>query len=139
MQESSRPMSLIFAVVAEHQAARARQATLSLSQSLGFHRAVVFAIATSVSELAHNLVFHSGQGGTIVLREVRQHGRVGVEVMAADNGPGIADIGLAMSDGYSTNGGLGGGLPGVRRLMDEFAIHSEMGVGTRVVARKWGR
>jgi serine/threonine-protein kinase RsbT len=92
---------------------------------------------TAVSELAHNLHFHTHLGGTISLAALDEGGRIGVEVVSEDQGPGIPDIDLAMQDGFSTNRGLGGGLPGVRRLMDEFSIRSEVGVGTRVVARLW--
>ena len=70
---------------------------------------------------------------------VDDNGKLGVEITATDDGPGIPDVGLAMQDGFSTSGGLGLGLPGVRRLMDEFEIHSTFGKGTRVKARKWKR
>lgn len=114
----------------------ARQKGKRLAQALGFGPTDQACVAASISELGNNLVFHAG-GGTITLSPVEPEGRLGVEVRCVDNGPGIEDVGLAMQDGYSTRGGLGGGLPGVRRLMDEFEIHSRVGVGTRVVARKW--
>jgi serine/threonine-protein kinase RsbT len=90
-----------------------------------------------VSELASNLFFHARGGRTITLIGVRRNGAVGIEVIAQDEGPGIDDVEAAMLDGFTTNGGLGGGLPGVERLMDEFEIESAPGTGTRVVARKW--
>lgn len=68
---------------------------------------------------------------------VRRGGEIGIEVIAEDEGPGIPDLKAAMEDGFTTRGGLGGELPGVERLMDEFEIRSTVGVGTRVVARKW--
>ncbi len=107
------------------------------AEALGFHSAKVYRIVIAVSELAHNLLFHSHFGGTIRVATVREEGRTGIEIVSADRGPGIADIDLAMQDGYSTNGGLGSGLPGVKRLMDEFTIQSQVGTGTTVAARIW--
>jgi len=125
--------------------ALARQEGKRLAQALGFGPTDQACIATSISELATNLVFHAG-GGTITLSTIvganpcdRPTGRQGLEMLCEDSGPGIEDIELAMQDGYSTTGGLGGGLPGVKRLMDEFEIESQVGVGTRVVARTWLR
>lgn len=112
---------------------RARQ----LADDLGFRSAKSYRLATIVSELAHNLHFHAAAGRTIRLTPVELSGRVGIEVVSSDTGPGIADVALAMSDGYSTNRGLGAGLPGVARLADDFHISSELGVGTTVVARLW--
>jgi serine/threonine-protein kinase RsbT len=90
-----------------------------------------------ILELARNLIVHAN-GGTLTLSLVdhAEHGR-GLAVESLDSGPGIADIDLAMQDGYSTAHTLGAGLPGVRRLMDEFTIESQPGVGTRVYAVKW--
>ncbi len=116
--------------------ALARQEGKRLAQALGFGPTAQARIATSISELATNLVFHAG-GGTITLSPVEQEDSQGLKVLCEDSGPGIEDIELAMQDGYSTAGGLGGGLPGTKRLMDEFEIQSQVGVGTRVVARMW--
>jgi len=118
--------------------ARARQEGKRLALAAGFGPTAQACIATSISELATNLVFHAG-GGTITLSPVEREGRQGLEILCVDSGPGIEDIGLAMQDGYSTAGGLGGGLPGVKRLVDEFEIHSRVGAGTRVAARMWLR
>jgi serine/threonine-protein kinase RsbT len=107
-----------------------------LAQSMGFGTTAQACIATAISELATNLVFHTG-GGIITLTVTERGGKLGLEVLCEDSGPGIEDVELAMQNGYSTRGGLGGGLPGVRRLMDEFEIQSQVGVGTRIVARKW--
>jgi len=96
-------------------------------------------VATAASELANNLWMHSSHGGRIGLRALRSPRGPGVELVAQDEGPGIADITLALSEGYSTGGGLGCGLPGVRRLMDEFDLASTPGRGTQVLARKWWR
>ncbi|MCH8922756.1 MAG: anti-sigma regulatory factor [Planctomycetes bacterium] len=94
-------------------------------------------MTTSVSELANNLFFHASHGGRIILSVVHRDGVPGVQLESRDEGPGIADVDRAMKDGYSTNGGLGGGLPGVKRLMHEFLIESAQGRGTHVSARMW--
>jgi len=94
-------------------------------------------VTTAASELAHNLWLHATRGGTVTIRLVRQSTRRALTLEAADDGPGIADLGLAMTDGYSTAGGLGCGLPGAERLMDEFQIESRPGTGTRVRALAW--
>ncbi|NJN15845.1 MAG: anti-sigma regulatory factor [Oscillochloris sp.] len=92
-----------------------------------------------ILELARNLIVHAGDGSLqfSILNDA-SHG-VGLAIEANDEGPGIADINLAMQDGYSTSHTLGAGLPGVRRLMDEFTIRSTPGVGTQVRAVKWAR
>lgn len=124
-------------VTEEYHIARARQAALALTETLGFERVMAFHVVTSVSELANNLFSHATRGGTISLVALGRNSKIGIEVVAEDDGPGITDVKLAMEDGFSPNGGLGGGLPGVERLMDEFEITSAIGVGTRIVARKW--
>ncbi len=128
---------VIIQVTGEHHIAQARQAAKALAEAIGFKRVLTYYVATSVSELAGNLFFHATRGGTITLVASRRNGKVNIEVIAEDEGPGIPDVKQAMQDGFSTNGGLGGGLPGVERLMDEFEITSAVGVGTRIVARKW--
>ena len=95
-------------------------------------------MATAISELARNIVRYAVRG-EIILRLVQNDGKKGIEVVANDDGPGIPDVGLAMQDGYSTSGGLGLGLPGTRRLMDDFEITSDFGKGTTVTARRWRR
>jgi serine/threonine-protein kinase RsbT len=94
-------------------------------------------VATAASELANNLWMHADGGGHVSLALLCAP--AGIELVAEDQGPGIVDLGLALSEGYSTAGSLGCGLPGVQRLMDEFSIDSAAGRGTRVVARKWQR
>jgi serine/threonine-protein kinase RsbT len=93
-------------------------------------------VATAVSELARNIVKYA-EHGSVRVREVRSRGRRGIEVVVEDIGPGIADVDKAMQDAYSTAGTLGLGLPGVKRMMDEFELASMPGEGLRVVARKW--
>ena len=128
---------IVIPITAEHHIAKAQILARKFAEENDFQRTVIYYIATSVSELATNLFIHSTQGGTITLSIVQQNGNSGIEIVAEDNGPGILDVGLAIQDGYSTSGGMGCGLSGVKRLMDEFEINSEVGIGTRVVARKW--
>jgi serine/threonine-protein kinase RsbT len=93
-------------------------------------------VATAVSELARNIIKYAGQG-EILIAGVEQGSRRGVEIVSRDRGPGISDIEQAMSDHFSSSGTLGLGLPGVKRLMDEFAIESTPGRGTTVTITKW--
>ncbi len=110
----------------------------ALGEPLGFSPSEMTAIATAISEVARNILLYAGKG-EIRLSVVQNGGRRGIAVVALDQGPGIPNIALAMQDGYSTGGGLGLGLPGVKRLMDDFAITSEVGRGTTVRATKWSR
>lgn len=138
-------------VFQEYHVAVARRAAHRLATEAGFSDADIHYIETSASELACNLWFHATAGGVIeiaweiaweIAREVariEEGGRTGIRLVSRDDGPGIPDLEKAMTDGFSTNGGLGSGLPGVRRLMDEFVIESEVGRGTRVIAKKWRR
>ena len=116
----------------------ARQKGRELAAQCGFPSTDLAVVATAISELARNIVRYAVRG-EVILRLIDDNGRRGVEVVATDDGPGIPDITLAMQDGYSTSGSLGLGLPGVRRLMDEFEIASDFGKGTTVTARKWKR
>lgn len=116
----------------------ARQKGRELANALGFSVGDATLVATAISELARNIVLYAGRG-EIVLRRLEPGSKVGLSVVAVDEGPGIPDIAHAMQDGYSTSGRLGIGLPGVKRLMDEFEIVSEPGKGTCVTVRKWLR
>jgi serine/threonine-protein kinase RsbT len=116
----------------------ARQKGRELASRCPFSTTDLAVIATAISELARNIVRYAVRG-EVILRLVDDHGRRGIEIVAIDDGPGIVDLGLAMQDGYSTSGGLGLGLPGTRRLMDEFEIVSGLGKGTTVTARRWKR
>ena len=115
----------------------ARQEGRMLASKLGFPASELTVIATAISEVARNILEHAGRG-EIQLSLCNQNGRVGICVIAFDEGPGIPDVGRALSDGFSTHKGLGLGLPGARRLMDDFEIVSEVGQGTTVTMRKWG-
>jgi len=114
----------------------ARRHTRELAVRQGLSEVAVAALAIAVTEVATNIVVHAG-AGEIVLAAATGAGRCGVTVTALDAGPGILEIEQAMRDGFSTGTGLGFGLPGARRLVDEFEIESIVGVGTRVMLRKW--
>ncbi|PYU71744.1 MAG: ATP-binding protein [Acidobacteria bacterium] len=114
----------------------ARQRGRALATELGFSTGDATLIATAISELARNIVSYARKG-EIALKMVNSSSRQGVLIIASDSGPGIRDIRQAMRDGFSTSGSLGLGLPGVRRLMDEFEITSEPGRGTMVTVKKW--
>lgn len=110
-----------------------------MARKMGFGSADIARIEIVVRELALNIVRYAGRG-EIHLREVAVERRRGLEIEAVDQGPGIADVELALQDGYSTGGkGLGSGLPAVRRLMDTFEIETAPGQGTRVRATRWLR
>jgi len=111
-------------------------ATRKLAAQMGFDESAQFLIATAVSELATNILRYANQG-RITLRMIRKDSRDGIEVTAEDSGPGIVNIDEAMQEHFSSGSGLGLGLPSVRRIMDEFAIESKPGQGTRIVVRKW--
>lgn len=114
----------------------ARQKGRVLSGELGFSSGDATLIATAISELARNIVSYA-RTGEIKLKGIHGSSRVGILVIASDDGPGIIDIRQALRDGFSTSGSLGLGLPGVRRLMDEFEITSQSGKGTMVAVKKW--
>lgn len=114
----------------------ARRAVRELATSVGFGQTDVTRIVTAASELARN-VFKYGGGGMMTWRQVEAPGRVGVELSFIDHGPGIADVSLAMQEGYSTGKGLGLGLPAAKRLMDELDIRSVISEGTTVTLKKW--
>lgn len=116
----------------------ARQRGREMAQRAGFIGSDLTIIATAISEIARNIVVY-GRRGEMIVSQLQQGARRGVLVVARDEGPGIADIEQAMTDGFSTGKSLGLGLPGARRLMDEFEIVSEPGKGTVVTMRKWTR
>jgi serine/threonine-protein kinase RsbT len=126
---------LCFPIESETDIVIARQEGRILAAQLGFSPGDLALIATAISEVARN-IFHYARPGEIRLRLIEGRSR-GILVVARDRGPGIPDLKLAMQDGYSTGGGLGLGLPGAKRLMDEFDIVSQVGQGTTVTMKKW--
>ncbi len=125
-------------IITEWDIVAARQLGRDIAKNLGFGTVDQARITTAISELARNIYLYSEEG-EICIEEVNGAGALGLKVVATDNGPGIPDIKKAMEDGYSTSGGLGAGLPGVKRLMDEFSIESKEGMGTEIVTIKWIR
>lgn len=116
----------------------ARQKGRELAAELGFRSTNATLLATAISELARNILRYA-KSGEILIVSVHSGDQVGITVVARDKGPGIANISLAMQDGFSTSGGLGLGLPGVKRLMDEFHLVSDANNGTTVTIKKWNR
>lgn len=113
-----------------------RQMARSKAQELGFGIVDQTRITTAVSELVRNIVKYAVRG-MMELEAVRNGTRTGLRIIVKDDGPGIPDLNLAMKEGYSSSGSLGHGLPGAKRLVDEFDIWSEVGKGTRVTITKW--
>lgn len=109
-----------------------------LAAQAGFAGTDLAIIGTAISEVARNILVHAKRG-EVSLGVVERAGGKGVLIVAEDEGPGIADIEQAMQDGFSTGKTLGFGLPGAKRLMDEFEIDSEVGKGTTITMRKWTR
>jgi len=123
-------------IVSDSDIVAARSMGRTLAIKLGFSSGDITLIATAISELARNILSYARQG-EILLRTVDGSNRTGILIVASDEGPGISDIRQALRDGFSTSGSLGMGLPGVRRLMDEFEITSEPMHGTTVKVKKW--
>lgn len=114
----------------------ARQQGRTMALEAGFGDTDLTVISTAISEVARNIVEHA-LSGEIILRIEHNGSKAGLVITARDDGPGIPDIALAMQDGYSTGKGLGLGLPGTKRLMDEFDIVSDPEIGTTVIMKKW--
>ena len=124
------------AIAHEADIVTARQKGRELATRAGFASSDATLVATAISEVARNIVAYA-ERGEILLELVQQNGRRGILIVARDEGPGIPDVALAMTDGYSTGRSLGLGLPGARRLMDDFEISSDVGRGTTVTMCKW--
>ncbi len=125
-------------IVDESHIVTVRKTIREAATALGFGLTDVTRIVTAGSELARN-IFHYAGSGVMRWNEVETGDRIGIQLVFEDHGPGIADIDQAMEPGYSTSGGLGMGLPGTRRLMDEMEMQSQVGIGTKVTVRKWRR
>jgi len=124
------------AVASDQDIVSARMRGRTMALQLGFRATDATLIATAISELARNILLYA-KSGEIVIAPLERGESRGLTVVARDRGPGIADTTRAMEDGYSTSGRLGLGLPGVRRLMDEFDLRSHAGEGTTVTVKKW--
>jgi serine/threonine-protein kinase RsbT len=117
----------------------ARQEARTMGAALGFSSTDLTLLATAISEIARNITTYAGSGEVLIDLVRDSSGRRGVRVIARDEGPGIEDLERALTDGYTTGGGLGLGLPGARRLVDEFDIQTAPGKGTTVTLVKWTR
>jgi serine/threonine-protein kinase RsbT len=124
-------------ILNEEDIVSARQLGRDIAKKYGFKLVESTQIAAAISELARNIIIYA-QKGIIAIKMVLQGNDIqGIEIVAQDSGPGIENIELVMRDGYSTSRGLGLGLPGTKRLMDEFVLQSEPGRGTTVIVKKW--
>lgn len=123
-------------LISEEDIVRIRREVKELMESLKFKIIDQTKVTTAVSEIARNTVLH-GDGGTAVVQVLNSEDRTGIKICFEDNGKGIEDIELALKDGYTTGSGLGLGLGGAKRLVDEFYIESEINKGTKVTLIKW--
>ena len=130
------PLSENRSIATSEDVVAVRQAVRQRAVELGFNLVDQTKIVTAASELARNTLQYGG-GGTLRIEEVIEGSRRGLRLVFEDNGPGIANIELAMKDGYTTGNGLGLGLSGAKRLSNEFDIHSRPGEGTRVTIVRW--
>ena len=126
------------AVVSQHDIVTVRQVVRAWSGEIKLSLVDLTKLVTAASEIARNTVEYGG-GGALLLERIEEGLRAGLRLSFVDHGPGIPDIARAMMDGYTSGGGMGLGLPGTKRLVDEFAIESEAGAGTKVVITKWKR
>ncbi|MES1042668.1 MULTISPECIES: anti-sigma regulatory factor [Peribacillus] len=125
-------------IINEWDIVAARQLGRNVAKELGFGTVDQARITTAISELARNIYLYAGQG-SVSIEKLNINGKSGLKIIAEDQGPGIEDIRRVMEDGYTTSGGLGAGLPGAKRLMDDFDIDSIPGEGTKIITTKWLR
>jgi serine/threonine-protein kinase RsbT len=123
-------------IASDADAVTARQRGREAALRIGLSRSEATYVATAISEIARNITTHAG-AGEIVIREVTDAGRIGMVVIAHDDGPGIADVEAVLASDYASSAGLGLGLWGARKLMDEIDVTSEPGKGTTVTMHKW--
>ncbi|MCM3723809.1 anti-sigma regulatory factor [Solibacillus isronensis] len=123
-------------IVTEWDIVAARQLGRNEAKAIGFGAVDQARITTAISELARNIYLYA-RAGEVTIERISNEEKVGLRIIAADKGPGISNLKKVMEDGYSTSGGLGAGLPGVRRLMDTMDIQSTVGSGTTIVIEKW--
>ncbi|MFD9687185.1 anti-sigma regulatory factor [Kitasatospora sp. NPDC059146] len=125
-------------IVSNDDVVRARQLVRNLAQQCGLSLVDQTKLVTAASELARNTLVYGG-GGAMRCGAIHRDGRRGVRAVFEDSGPGIPDLDLALTDGWTSGGGLGLGLSGARRLVDDFALESVVAVGTKVSVTKWAR
>jgi serine/threonine-protein kinase RsbT len=125
-------------VSSDQDVVRVRQLVRSFAVAVKLSLVDQTKLVTAASELARNTLVYGG-GGTVEVSRADNGRRQGIRIVFADEGPGIADLDLALTDGYTTGGGLGLGLSGARRLVDEFAIDTAAGRGTTITVTKWCR
>lgn len=133
-------MKTEFRVAIDHQAdiVTARHRAREIANKVGLSPGDSTLVVTAVSEIARNIVEYA-KHGELLMGIVQEGRRSGIMIVASDNGPGIPDISRAMQDGYSTGQSLGLGLPGAKRMMDEFELVSAVGKGTTITMKKWGQ
>ncbi|MFD3517564.1 anti-sigma regulatory factor [Streptomyces sp. NPDC058657] len=131
-----RPGPATYPVATEEDLLTVRHAVRAATVEAGFGLVDQTRIVTAASELARNAYIHGG-GGTLAIEQLQQSGRRGLRLTVRDQGPGIADLETALTDGFTTGAGLGHGLGGAQRLMHEFSVRSTTGEGTTVVATRW--
>lgn len=136
MQTQNMRHEIHICIASDTDIVQARQKVRELAIDIGFSGSDLALIATAVSEIARNIVEYAVKG-EIIISEIQKVEKRGILIKAKDEGPGIPDIQKAMQDGYSTGKGLGLGLPGAKRLMDEFDISSIVGKGTIITLKKW--
>jgi len=129
---------LLVTIAGEADILSARQRGKEIARTSGFSLGDQAVIAVAISEIARNILLYAKRG-EVRFDVVNDGGRSALVIVASDRGPGISDLELALQEGYSTSGGLGLGLPGARRLMDDFEIESQKGRGTTITMRKWRR
>jgi len=125
-------------VTADQDVVRVRQLVRTVAVGVNLSLVDQTKLVTAASELARNTLVYGG-GGTVEIGQVQNGRRAGIRIVFTDRGPGIADVELALTDGYTTGGGLGLGLSGARRLVDEFDIDTAVGQGTSITVTKWCR
>lgn len=138
MKPAARPIRTAVPIVGEESLAAVHRVVDDAGQAIGYGLVDQTKLITAASELVRNIVLYAGSG-QVEVEEVDRGGQSGLRLTFTDHGPGIADVGRAMQDGYSTGRGMGLGLPGTRRLVHEFAIDSTAGSGTRVTIVLWKR
>jgi serine/threonine-protein kinase RsbT len=136
VQQMQHKQQIVISICNDLDIVQARAVARDAAREIGFGPIDQARIATAISELARNVFLYAGKGSISVQILTRDNSR-GIEFYVVDTGPGIADVELALQDGYTTSKGMGMGLPGAKRLMDEFVIESYPGRGTTIMCRKW--